>query len=45
MIEYVEFKIHSKGNFRISKNFENVATEIPKMRDLSYHDGPETKRK
>ena len=37
MMEYVEIKIQSTGNFRISKNIENVATEIPKIRDLSDH--------
>ena len=37
MMEYVEIKIQSTGNFRISENIENVATEIPKIRDLSDH--------
>ena len=39
MMEYVEIKIQSTGNFRISKNFENVPTEVPKIRDLFYHEG------
>ena len=39
MMEYVEIQIQSTGNFRISKNFENVATEIPKIKDLSHHEG------
>lgn len=39
MIEYVEIKMQSTGNFRISKHFENVATEIPKLRDLCFHEG------
>ena len=43
MMEYVEIKMQSTGNFRISKNFENVATEILKIRDLSYHEGASTK--
>ena len=39
MMEYVKTKIQSTGHFRISKHFENVAIEIPKIRDLSYHEG------
>ena len=39
MMEYVKIKIQSTGNFTISKHFENVATEILKIRDLSYHEG------
>ena len=38
MTEYVEIKIQPTGNFRISKNIENGATEIQKIRDWSYHE-------